>query len=396
VPTYIDARELRTMLNDPAYGRARVTRELRESLDLGRSGKPGGMRLDHFSIRDLFEELIVDSRGEPCGRQVLRAWQRGSYALIEAAGAADTANFSLLVSQLFFDRLLAAYQSPDLIWPQLCSPRPTTRPFGQRVPGVANLGDVSQAVGENEDYPIITSSAHYTDVGATAKRGFRVPATRELFIADETGLVIQRLDQAGLSLGMNLEKRVIDVAQGAVNNYNRDGTTLNTYLTSGAYTNYSSTNSLVDYRSIETAELLFDAMSDPDTGEPILIGGRTLLVPTALVMTANRIVTATQVEHVDNQASATTFRTFSGNPIKSGINVLSSPYVKRRSSSASRWWYGDFKGAIDRYTFWDIEKDQRGRESPLYFEQDIVLEFKGTVNDFVQMMEPRKLTQNNT
>lgn len=401
MPKYVNARELRRQWDDPKVGPEKVKGRLTECLDLGRQGKPGGMRMEHFSIRDLFEELI------PAGRDVLRAWQRGGGAILESVAAADTSAFSSIVGQLMYDRLLQGYENPAFIWPQLCQQIPTTQLFGQKVPGVANLGDVGEIVGEGKEYPLIGGSANYVEWGALNKRGFRVPLTRELTIADNTGLVIQRLDKTSESLGINLEKRVLDMVTGqtvANNNYSgykRNGNATATYLTSGAYVNKITPNVLIDWTNIQAAELLFDALNDPDTGEPIIIGGRTLLVPSALLMTARRIVTATSVEHVDNQVAATTYRTMSSNPLSSGINqpaainVVSSPYVKRRSTSTTQWWYGDFQKAFGRLTAWDIEKDQRGRESPLNFTNDIIMEFKGSVMDLAQVLEPRAVTQSN-
>jgi hypothetical protein len=59
-----------------------------------------------------------------------------------------------------------------------------------------------------------------------------VPVTKEAIFFDRTHLVLSRAAEVGEVLGLNKEKRLIDLVIGAKNNYKWKGTTFNTYQTS--------------------------------------------------------------------------------------------------------------------------------------------------------------------
>ncbi len=395
MPKYCDAAELKTMVEDKDVGLDGVKAFITEGMERGRTGKPGGMKSDHFSVRDLFEEFY------PNGGDILRCWSKRRPVpghLMEAADAVSTQNFSEIIGQLLVNDVLRGYEAPQLIWPQLCTTKQTVILNGEKIPGIGGLGDVAQAVGEAEEYPVVGLNQEYIETPQLVKRGFRVALTKEIVIADLTGLLGERAAGGAEYLGVNLEKRVIDAAIGVTNTYKRLGVATNTYLASGAYANYSSGNTLVDWKSIETAWLLFDALNDPNTGEPIVGNFNTMLVPSALKATAEQIVRATNVQKVDNQVAAGTVRFNSEyNPATAlvpGLKVLSSPYVKRRSSSAARWWLGDFPRAFRKMTAWEITPEQQGQGSYLQFHRDIVMEHKISVMDAIAVVEPRAVTQN--
>lgn len=364
---------------------------LRESLD------DGSIKPDQFSLRLLFESVVEE------GRAVLDLMDTrrkgGGMDLLEAAGAVDLGTFANITGQIAFSKIKEAYQNPNFLWPQLCSQQNTPFPYGERIPGVGPIGDKMEDVGEGDAYPRAGANEEYIDVPATGKRGLIVDVTREAVVFDLTGRVMKECTNLGNSFGLQLEKRVIDVAVGNVNNYKRNGVATNTYLTSGAYIN-SGTNALTDWTSIQTAELLFDAMTDPNTGEPIVLEAASLLVPSALKRTANRIITASEIGHVDNQANANTVRTFGGNPVQKGFygqpqyGVLSNAFVKARTSSATAWFFGDFMKAITRFYNWDMEITQASDNNHLQFERDVWVRTKVSSRDVIAMTEPRYLTKN--
>jgi hypothetical protein len=398
MPRFIDARDLRRRWDDRQWGPKRTYADLRERLEDGRAGKPGGVHFRDFSIRNLFEELLPDGKGPEIVR-LMEGSRRGRHVtpLLEATNAVDTSAFSSIVGQLMFSAILEGYESPQYVWPQLVSSKQTTMLWGEKVPGIAKLGDVSLPIGEGQPYPLVGTSEEYIETGPLQKRGFIVPVTREITIADHTGLLLGRCGKTAEAMAMKSEKDAISLVIGATgfNNYKRNGTATNTYLTSGAYVNSKTSNALVDWTNIEKLELLFAAMNDPNTGEPINIAPQSmkLLVPKALYRTALHVARATQVEKVDNQANAVTYRTYSENPLRTEpgltLNVLSSPYVDRLGNSTD-WFLGDFPGAFAKMTAWEIEQDQLGQGSHLAFNNDIIHQFKGSKMDRFQAWEPRK------
>jgi hypothetical protein len=392
---FFNAKELRESWDDQAHGRRGTLEMLADLLEAGRQGRSGGVKAGDFRFDNLIESLIPD------GREFLDDWLRPKGTpmnLAEAAGAVDTSAFSAITGQIMFSAFLEEYESPNLIWKDLVTVQDTPYIYGERIPGVSGLGDTAQSVGEGEEYPEVGVSQQYIDTPPLVKKGNRVSITREAMIADRTGgRILDRCRKSGEWMGVTMEKEVLDVVVGTTNNYKRNGTATNTYLSSGAYINYQASNPLTgEWKAVQNAELLFDAMNDPDTGEPIITSPDTIIVPTALKMDAKRIIAATEIETVDNQANSVTVRTKSANPIGGNIKMLSSPYVKRRSSSATRWWYGQPKKAFRYMQAWDIEQIELGQGSTLQFTRDVLHQFRASKMGKAIVYEPRHMTQNHT
>jgi hypothetical protein len=271
--------------------------------------------------------------------------------------------------------------------------------FGRVTKLIGRIGDKAEIVDEGASYPLVGLNEEYIDTPPTRKRGFIVPVTREIIVADRTGILLKAAGETGRWCGLNKEKRVLDVVTGIQNNYKRNGTATNTYLTSGAYVNSQTGNALDgqgnEWRALEKADLLFDSITDPNTGEPIIVSPDALVVPTALKRTAERILAATGIITVDNRANAATIRTespspYAGKPIK----VLSSAYVKARSGSATKWFYGVPKRAFLYVQVWDIETLQAASNNELEFSQDIWMRYKVSERGVCAVQEPRFMVQN--
>src|SRR5215831_11215963 len=271
-------------------GGTETARRLTESMNAGH------LKPDNFSVQDLFVGLHKD------GEELLRSisYRRsGGRSLMEAADAVDTTAFSGIIGQIIFNKIKEAYQDPKFLWPDLCDTMSTVFLDGERIPGIGRIGDKAEIVDEGQPYPLVGLNEEYIDTAPTRKRGFIVPVTREIIVADRTGILLKVAGETGYWAGLNKEKRVLDIVTGQVNNYKRNGTATNTYLTSGAYVNAQTGNALDgsanEWRALEKSDLLFDSITDPNTGEPIVVVPDTLLVPSALKKTALRILAATEV-----------------------------------------------------------------------------------------------------
>ena len=377
----------------------RTTSNLIENLREGRF-KP-----DNFSLRDLFEATARDSEGRLAGRDLLYeiSFRRSGgdrRALREAAQAVSTGDFSNITGQIIYNKIRESYTLPKFLWPDLCTTQQTEFLYGERIPGVGRIGDKAEQVEEGMQYPFVGLNEQWTDTAATVKRGFIIPISREIIVYDRTGLVTKLAGEGGDWLGVNKEKQVLDLAVGVKNNYNRNGVSTNTYLTSGAYINDQTGNALSgagnEWLALQNADLLFAAMTDPNTGEPIGIPDNIqLLVPYDLFRSARRIVTATDVEHVDMRQQASTIRTIGRNPYGDRQpQILTNQWVKTRSNSGTKWYYGDFKAALLWMSVWDIETTQAAPNNPLEFTNDIWAQHKVSYRGVGQMYEPRKLTRN--
>lgn len=359
----------------------------------------GHLSYRDLSVRDMFEGI--------CGSEALAAIsyrKSGRRSITESASAVDQAAFSHITGQFLFTAMKEAFDGPEFLWPLLCDSQQTNNLFGERIPGVGGIGDRAEIVEEGKPFPSVGLNEEWLQTSALIKRGFKIAITREITIADKTGLVVQRAKDGGRWMSLNLEKRGLDEVFGVTNTYNRNGTATNTYLTSGAYVNQQ-TKSLTDWTSIEAAELLFDAMTDPNTGEPIVLGpNRMLIVPSALARTARRILQGSETAHVDNTVSSSTIRQFYPNPmterlaggklVGGGYTAVSSPYVKARTGSATTWFFGEPKKAFKRMYAWDVESVEAPANHPDNFDKDIVTQHKFSEMSVFQTMEARYMAKN--
>ncbi len=362
----------------------------------------GVLKPDNFSFRDLFVAF------HPHGRELLYeiGYGRGhgsTAALREAASYVSSGDFSNITGQLYITKVKEAFNDPELIWRQLSTIVPTVFKDGERIPGVGGISpSLIEPIGEGQAYPTLGLNENWTDTVPTVKKGFELGITRETIVGDRTGQVMREGAQGAKACGIVIEKEIIDLATGQRNNYNRNGVSTNTFLTSGAYINDQTSNALDgqanEWRSLEKADLLFDAMVNPDTGEPIGVpSAPKLLVPSALLRTAERIVGATSVATVDTRVQATTIRTEGPNPLGTRRpTILSNQYVKSRTSSTTKWFYGSFTEAIYWMQMWDIETLDAADNNEVSFTRDIWSRKRFGYRGVGMMMEPRYITRNDT
>ena len=185
-------------------------------------------------------------------------------------------------------------------------------------------------------YPSLGFAEDYIDTPQTTKRGFIVPVTKEAIFFDRTHLILQRAAEVGEVLGLNKEKRLLDLLIGATNNYKWKGAAYNTYSSAGTgvapdgnWINQM-TEELVDWTDVDAAEQLFADILDPNTGEPVLIQATTVLVMPAYRHAAHRIFNAAEINYAAG-GSATT--TVAANPL-GNYTVVESRLAYRRLIAA--------------------------------------------------------------
>lgn len=351
-----------------------------------------------FSIRDLFEAFVDN------GAEIAQSWSgrrrgtRDGVRLVEAG--VDTSQFANISGQIVFNRMLEVYNDPVFIGDQLMTTIPTEF-NGEKIPGIGRLGDQAESIGEGEAYPMAGVGEEWIETPETVKRGFIVPITKEAIFFDRTGLVMQRATEVAQSIRINKEKRQLDAALGITTLYKRNGSSaIATYGdNSGSHDwdNLAASNALADWTDIENALLLFDDITDPNTGEPVIVNPNTLVVPSALAFTAARIQSATEYRHVANSNT-----TISGNPLSGSRNgmangaqlqLLSNQYVKARTSSASTWFIGDFRAAFAYMENWPLTNVAAPVNSEAEFQYDIVHREKVSERGTVAVLDPRKVVK---
>lgn len=361
--------------------------EFQEALDKGEV-KPGD-----FSVRQLFETFVED------GPSIASEWRHSPESrksLLEAG--VNTTAFSNITGQLMVNEVMAAYDNPAYIADQLVTVRPTRLPRGEKIIGLSQIGDEAEAIGEAQPYPFVGFGEDWIETPETIKRGMICPITREAIVEDLTGQILDRARQVGDWIRYNREIRILQAALGINTTYKRKNfAAVATYGDASAGTghefdNLVASNALADWTDIENAELLFDAMLDPNTGTPITVMANTLVVPTALKHTAMRVLNATEIR-VGDITTGTGQQTISANPVAGAYNIVTSQLVKTVTGSASTWFLGDFPGAFRYMEVSPIQVVQAPTNSHDEFHRDIVAQWKVSEWGAPAVVEPRKVVK---
>lgn len=356
---------------------------------LSESLQAGDLRPEDFSIRDLAETLV------PEGRQWVRMLDPragGNVNVMEATDGVDVSAFFNVAGQVIYSKILDAYTQEAFVVSKLVQTIPT-RMDGEKIPGISRIADDVDEVGPGMPYPHLGFGEDFVETPSTSKRGFIVPVTKEAIFFDRTHLILSRASEVGEVLGLNKEKRLIDTAAGIANSYVANGIASDTYMASGDRANEIAGNELIDWVNVDTAEQLFAEMTDPHTGEPVLVRGTTVLVMPAYRHAAHRVFNAAELTYT---ASGSETATTAANPL-GNYRVEESRLAYRRivasgesAADAKKWWFiGDFSRAFAYMENWPITVAQAPLGSEAEFNSDIVLRFKASERGAAAVLNPR-------
>jgi hypothetical protein len=352
------------------------------------------LKPEDFSIRDLAEALVPDGREWV---RMLDPRSAGGVSVMKSGGGVDVTAFLNITGQVIYSRIMEAYEQEAFVVSRLVATIPT-RLDGEKIPGISRVAESTEEVGPGMPYPHLGFGEDYIETPSTTKRGFIVPVTKEAIFFDRTHLVLSRAAEVGEVLGLNKEKRLIDLVIGATNNYKWKGTTFNTYQTSTPWINSLATNELVDWTNVDKAEQLFADILDPNTGEPVLVRGTTVLVMPAYRHAAHRVFSAAELTFT---AAGSTTATVAANPL-TGYRVYDSRLAYRRiiasgiaAATAKKYWFmGDFRRAFAYMENWPITVTQAPLGSEAEFNNDVVLRFKASERGAAAVLNPRYVVKN--
>jgi len=357
----------------------------------------GHLKPEDFSIRDLAEGLVPD------GHQWVRMMDprnAGGVNVIEAGEGVDVTAFLNVTGQVIYSKILEAYTQEAFVVSKLADTIPT-RLDGEKIPGVGRIKDEVTEIHPGMPYPNVGFGEDYIETPSTTKHGLIVPVTKEAVFFDRTNLVLSRATEVGEILGLNKEKRLVDLLIGQINNYKWKGTEYNTYYDSDdgqPWVNVLTNNELVDWTNVDAAEQLFAEILDPNTGEPVLVQATTVLVTPAYRHAAHRVFNAAEISYAAT-GSATTMT--AANPL-GNYTVAESRLAYRRiiasgqsADDAKKWWFiGDFKKAFAYMENWPITVTQSPPNSEADFNQDIVVRFKASERGAAAVVNPRYVVKN--
>ncbi|TWT85586.1 hypothetical protein Pla123a_03930 [Posidoniimonas polymericola] len=346
------------------------------------------LRPEDFSLRDLAEALVPD------GREWVRTLdpRADSVSLREAGDGVDVTAFQNVAGQVVRSKVLAAYQQEAFVLSKLVDTIPT-RLDGEKIPGATRVADSIDQVEPGMPFPSLGFGEDYIETPSTSKRGFIVPVTREAVFFDRTNLVLSRAAEVGEILGLNKEKRLLDLLVGVTNNYKHNGVAYDTYQASTPWVNELTGNALDDWTNVDAAEQLLADMLDPATGEPVLLGATHVLVMPAYRHAAHRVFNASEIAYTGSGSGTTTS---AANPL-GNYTVKESRLAYRRviaageaAADAKKWWFlGDLRRAFAYMENWPITVTQAPVGSEAEFTNDIMLRFKASERGAAAVLNPR-------
>jgi hypothetical protein len=355
----------------------------------------GQLSVSDFSIRDLAESLIVDQDGEPVGREWverLSPRKSGGFQLMESISGVDLTRFSNITGQLMYSAIMEAYEPAQMLGTAMVTNRPT-RLSGEKIPGITGITEEVEEVAPGMPFPELGFGEDYVETPVTTKRGFIISVDKETIFFDRTNLVAERASQVGELLALKKEKLILDMILGITNNYKWRGTSYNTYQTATPWINTKSGNGLVDWNQIDAAEQLFAEMSDPNTGEPIVIKPDTILHMPARRHLFRRVIGATELRRTSDSSNQVTI---SSNTVDN-YTLVESVFAYRRiiasgvtAANAKDWWiFGQPKKAFEWQENWPITVVQAPNNHEAEFKQDIVLRWKASERGSPAVRNPR-------
>ncbi len=354
----------------------------------------GEWKADDFQIREVFEHFV------PGGSELAKSFnprRDSGFRLMEANSAVDTSAFSNITGQIVYSAMMEKFRMEELVFSRMVQTVPTQF-NGEKIAGIGGIGDRAEIVAEGATYPTVGLNEDYIETPQTTKRGFIIPITKEAIFFDRTNNILEEARKLGEYLAINKEKRIIDSVideNSTAHRYKWKGTAYASYQASTPWANLQSSNALADWTDVDTAEQLMAAITDPNTGEPVVVTPKHLIVTRDLLYTARRIVNATEIRTATPgyATSANPSETAWANPI-SGYTVISSLLLKARMATDTSWFIGDLNKAVRYMENWPLTVVSAPSNSEAEFTQDVVVRFKASERGAAAVFEPRAMVKN--
>jgi len=361
-------------------------------------------------FRECFGEEAFTALRDSDASEVARFWR-----VQEAAGGVSTAAFANINKPFAYTAFLEPYSYPQNVFSQLIpsTPLPQGSTKFLRMPGVTNIGREVLLVAEGDAYPVAGVSENFIETPEVAKRGAKVPVTKEAIFFDRTGQVVEQCRKVGEMMALDREYRavncVVDIGESNANGFYRyrwgkstSGlATIQTYGdNSGTHNwdNLAASNGLEDYTDLNTAWQRLMAQTDPFTGEPIYFQPKHIVVGPSLAFTLPRALNGVvTVASGGYPTSGNPVRSEFPNPVASivgaltpvGTNSMIFEAQNTTASAATTWYLGDLTKAFGYLEAWAPKVDSLGAGSPDDFERDIALQFKVSEMGTYFTKEPR-------
>ena len=317
-------------------------------------------------------------------------------------GAVTTAAFLNISDQFISNAFLERYRSEDFVFTRLIPEMRANVLDGEKIRGLSQIGDEAMVRGETHPYSLAGFGENWVFSPAIKDRGFIVPVTWEAVFNDRTGRVLEYAGDGGYWMGVNVEKRAIDMVideNTTDHRYNWRGTVIATYGdNSGNHTwdNLVASNALVDHTDVDAAEQAFNGLTDPFTGEPIMVEARHIVAVKALEVTVARILNSTQIlTHIGGYpTSGNPTTTTQANPWMNKYSPVTSRLLAGRLATDTDWFLGDVTKLGKRVVAEDIQVIQAPPNNEDEFKRRIVFQSRANERSAFVTVEPRVMVKN--
>lgn len=344
------------------------------------------------SLRDLAEAFLGGHRWH----ENLQRWRAAPFR--ESVEGVDPSAFAAITGQLLINDIREGYNAAAFIGDNLFRTEPITNGnLGTQIsPWLSDITSGPSVVQPLMPYPAAQFSPHYVTLPAPAKRGLVCYVSMEMIFSDLTGQARPAARTVGKRVRIDKEERQLSVIAGLTNPYSFNGTSYNTYLTTGLYINKATGVTLTDWSSIEAPWMLFTKMTDPTTGKPITFTPTDILAMPAKAWLWGRILNATATRSGDITTGAGN-QTEAPSPIPSGINLYTSPYLYQQvvasgvsaSDALGYFWIGSFKDAFVYREVKPLTTEELPPGNLLEFQADIAVAVKASEYGVAAVSEPR-------
>jgi hypothetical protein len=206
-------------------------------------------------------------------------------AAIDPTAFSNINLFNLATAGLINAEIMERFNQPEYIGRNLVTIKPT-KMNGQKLVAVARQSTVGTDAKRRlpgRPHAEVGFSEAYQTTPETVEQALKARVTREAVFFDYTEQVLEEADEIGNNLAYTQEQGIADMilgVTGLASEYNRNGTSYETYQTSSPWVNDQSnpaTAGSFDYSNIDKSRQLFIGQTDPESGREIKVMGNTIL-----------------------------------------------------------------------------------------------------------------------
>jgi len=352
----------------------------------------GELAPEDFSFKALFEEL-VDLPVSYDNMQTL-------------AESVHTSAFPIISQKIIHKKIISEYELQSERAASLVREGDANgRTDKELVAGIA-AGDFTPLLRPQYEAYEETSFGEKDYTINMADFGRLISLSREMIYEDRSGEVMTRSREIGRAAGQHRSKMIIQTVEGTARTAFDESafqgciykgtakTSANLYANDHATNfdgqtndNLAASNALAEYTDLDNVMQLFAAMVDEE-GQPIEIVPKQILIPTALNVTAYRIMNTTSYQYADGTTPKTTI-----NPIAAIGNFDIVPSIYTANSTS--WYMGDFPSQLLWVWVFRPATASQGAMSESAFTNQILARFRFAYHGGVGHTDYRYIVKSN-